>query len=306
MKRVLDRLASSVLTLVGFVLLGAGVMLGGRFEAWPAAPVVLPLALLAVNLAAALAARPRLRRGGLGVFHVALLALLLLAGWGRLTHYDGRLEIGEGVAFDPAQVMAPRHGPWHPQRLSAVHFTQGGFQVEYAARLNRGRTRSEVRLPDGTTRLVGDDTPLVLEGYRFYTTSNKGLALSLQWQDARGGEPLAGLLHLPSYPFYDYMQERDWSAPDGRALRLRLRLEREVPMGEAWTLDPRTMRATLLVSAGEATHEMQPGQSIDLGGATLRYQGLAGWMGYRIFHDPTLLPMLGVALAGVLGLAWHL
>ena len=38
----------------------------------------------------------------------------------------------------------------------------------------------------------------------------------------------------------------------------------------------------------------------------MRYERLTGWMGYRIFYDPTLLPLFVVALLGVLGLAWHL
>jgi hypothetical protein len=29
-------------------------------------------------------------------------------------------------------------------------------------------------------------------------------------------------------------------------------------------------------------------------------------MGYRIFYDPTLMPLLVVSLLGVAGLGWHL
>jgi len=305
MKRLLCRLASPKLTLAGFVLVGIGVMAGAAPAAWPAAPVVLPLALLVLNLAAALATRERLRHGGLGVFHVALLALLLLAGWGRLTHFDARVEIGEGTAFDAAHVMSARHGPLHPHHLATLQFRQGGIQVDYAPRLRRSHTRSEVLLGDGTRQVVGDDTPLSLGGYRFYTTPNKGLAVALRWQ-LRDGEPMAGLLHLPSYPFYDYLQENTWTAPDGRALRFRVQPDRETPVEQAWTLDPRAMQGTLVVEAADGRHELRAGQSLALGDATLRYDGIVGWMGYRIFYDPTLLPMLGVALTGVLGLGWHL
>jgi cytochrome c biogenesis protein len=153
--------------------------------------------------------------------------------------------------------------------------------------------------------VVGDDTPLVLEGYRFYTTSNKGLAVALHWQAATGA-PMAGLLHLPSYPFYDYMQENAWTAPDGRELRMRVKPDRETPVEQAWTLDPRAMQGTLLIDAPDGRHELRPGQAVAFGDAALRYDGLVGWMGYRIFYDPTLLPMLGAALVGVLGLGWHL
>jgi hypothetical protein len=170
MTRLLSGLSSPALTIAGFALLALVLLAGVAPEAWPAAPVVLCLAVLALNLAAAMATRPRLRRGGLGLFHLALLVLLLLAGWGRLTHLDGRIEIGEGAAFDPAQISARRTGRWHADRLGAVHFTQGRIQVDYAPGLKRGHTRSEAVLPEGTVQVVGDDTPLVLEGYRFYTT----------------------------------------------------------------------------------------------------------------------------------------
>jgi cytochrome c biogenesis protein len=185
-----------------------------------------------------------------------------------------------------------------------VRFRQDGIEVDYAAGMKRAHTRSRVRLPDGSLQVVGDDTPLLLEGYRFYTTPSKGLAVALQWQGA--GEPVAGLLHLPPYPFYDYMQENRWTAPDGRALRFRLKPDRELPLDRAWTLDPHAFEATLLVEAPDGRHELRPGESLRVGDATLRFDGIVGWMGYRIFHDPTLLPMLAAALVGVLGLGWHL
>ena len=42
--------------------------------------------------------------------------------------------------------------------------------------------------------MVGDDTPLVLDGYRLYTTSNKGFAPLLTWQQ-NGAPAVHGVLH---------------------------------------------------------------------------------------------------------------
>lgn len=306
MNRLLRRLASNRLMIAGFALLGSAVLFSyGRPET-PAALVVLPLALLASNLAAAITVRPALRRGGLGLFHACLLGLLLLAGWGRLTHLDGRVEVTEGTALDPQQVEVTAQGPWHGAGWQRLAFRQGAWEVDYAPGVRRAHTRSQVWLPGAAApHVVGDDTPLVLDGYRLYTTHNKGFAPLLRWQPD-GGEPVLGAVHLPSYPLFDYQQESRWTAPDGRALRLWLRLERALPEEVAWTLRAHDVPAVLVVESAGQRHELRPGASLALPGATLSYEGLTSWMGYKIFYDPTLWPMLAVSLAGMAGLAWHL
>lgn len=306
MKPLLRTLASNRLMMAGFALLAVGTVASYKLPGAPAAVLVAPLALLAVNLLAAILVRPALRRGGLGVFHGALLALMLLAGWGRLVHLDGRVEVTEGTVLDPAQVEVTGQGPWHGDAWRRLGFQQGRWEVDYAPRLWRTNTRSQVWLPgERTPRVVGDDTPLVLDGYRFYTTSNKGFAPVLGWQ-AQGQEPVTGVLHMPSYPALDWKQEQGWTAPDGRALRFWLRLEAKVPHDAPWTLAPQATPAVLVVALDGQRHELRPGDSVQLPGASLRFERLNGWMGYKIFYDPTLWPMLAVSLAGMAGLAWHL
>jgi cytochrome c biogenesis protein ResB len=306
MKRVLIRLASNKLTLVGFALLAMGILSTHNRPDAPAAAISLPLALLALNLAASMVLRPALRRGGLAVFHAALLALMLLAGIGRLTHFDGRVEVAEGAQLDPLQIEITQQGAWHGSAWRQLAFRQGPFEVHYAAGMKRAHTRSQVWVSNNTSaQTVGDDTPLVQHGYRFYTTHNKGYAPLLSWQP-EGGTAVQGLLHLPSYPMFDWKQENQWTAPDGTQLRFWLRIERPLAERSAWTLDPHSTPALLIVEAQRVRHELRPGQTATLRGARLRYERLAGWMGYRIFYDPTLLPMLITALLGVAGLAWHL
>lgn len=292
--------------IAGFALLAAGTLLSYDRQQVPAAAMVFPLALLAVNLAAAIAVRPALRRGGLGLFHACLLALLLLVGWGRLTHLDGRVEVTEDAMLDPARVEVTAQGPWHGTAWQRQAFRQGPWEVDYAPGVRRARTRSQVWLAgESAPRVVGDDTPLVLDGYRFYTTHNKGFAPILRWQPA-GGEPVVGAVHMPSYPLLDYQQENRWTAPDGRTLRFWLRPERPLALEAAWTLRAREVPAVLVVEAGGERRELRPGESIELPGAVLRYERLAGWMGYRIFYDATLRPLLALSLLAILGLAWHL
>jgi len=306
MRSIARSLASTRLTMAGFALLAAGTLASYNVPGAPAAFMVLPLALLALNLAAAIALRRPLRSGGLGVFHVALLSCLLLVGWGRLTHMDGRVEVTEGTPLDPGLVEVTAAGPWNNAAWRAAAFLQGAWEVDYAPGLRRGHTRSEVWLPgEATPRTIGDDTPLVLEGYRFYTTSNKGFAPVIGWQ-RDGEEAVLGALHMPSYPVNDGNQHSTWTAPDGQAIKFWLRLEQAVPGAAAWTLAARTIPAVLVVEAAGQRHELRPGAAIRLQGATLRYERLTGWMGYRIFYDPTLLPLLAIALVGIAGLAWHL
>jgi hypothetical protein len=306
MKRIAQYLASLRLTLGGFALLALGTLATHDRPEAPAAAIVAPLALLALNLAAAIAVRPALRRGGLGLFHVALLALLLLVGVGRLTHFDARVEVTEDTLLEPGQIEVTGRGPWHGTGWQRLQFRQGTYEVDYRAGVKRSHTRSQVWLQgEDAPRVVGDDTPLVLDGYRFYTTNNKGFAPLLTWEPD-GGEPVRGALHMPSYPLFDFQQENRWTAPDGRVLRFWLRIERRLPEQSAWTLDPHDMPAVLVVEVDAKRHELKPGESIQLPGATLRYGRLTGWMGYRIFYDPTLMPMLIVSLLGVLGLGWHL
>jgi hypothetical protein len=306
MKRFGHRLSSSRLTMAGFALLAACTLATYERPGTSVAAIVAPLALLALNLASALALRPALRRGGLGLFHFALLTLLLLIGAGRLTHLDARVEVTEDTLLDAAQIEVTGAGPWHGTAWQRLTFRQGSYDVDYAPGVKRAHTRSRVWLDgqDGPT-VVGDDTPLVLDGYRFYTTHNKGFAPLLTWQ-ADGGEPIQGALHMPSYPLFDYLQENRWTAPDGRAMQFWLRIERPLPEQSAWKLDPHDMPTVLVVEVDAKRHELKPGESLQLPGAMLRFERLTGWMGYRIFYDPTLVPMLVVSLLGVLGLAWHL
>jgi hypothetical protein len=306
MKRLLQRLASARLTMAGFALLAVGALVSYERPAVPDSAIAVPLAFLALNLAAALAARPALRRGGLGLFHFALLLLLLLAGGGRMLHFDARVEVAEGALLDPAQIEVAGQGAWHGGAWQRLSFRQDRYDVDYAPGVRRAHTRSRVWLPgEDSVRVVGDDTPLILQGYRFYTTHNKGFAPLLTWQQD-GHSPLQGAVHMPSYPLFDYQQENRWASPDGRSMQFWLRIEQPLPEQSAWTLDPHEMPATLIVEVAGARHELKPGQTVSLPGASLRYDRLTGWMGYRIFYDPTLVPMLLVSLLGVLGLAWHL
>lgn len=308
MKSALHKMASTRFTIVLLIVLAIAVYVTHERSTMPVWSVVTPLALLGFNLAAALLTHTRLRQGGLLILHVGLLAVLFLAAVGRLTHFDGRVEITEGNTFNATDVEVLGRGAWHNNRLADIRFVQGPFLVDYAPGLKRGHTSSLVQMTGkGRTfqsALVGDDQPLILSGYRFYTTHNKGFAPVITWLPNQG-TPTTGAIHMPSYPLFDWKQDNRWTPPGGAEIRFWLHLD--VPRSDdaAWTLDSRTTRAVLVIHAQGQRITLKPGESARLTEGVLRFEKLATWMGYKIFFDPTLPWLLAAALLSVVGLAWY-
>jgi len=311
MMAVLRSLASTRLTLVGMALLAIGAGLSynnpANVSIWV---LILPLALLSLNLSAAIITQPGInRRPGLLIFHIGLLSVCLLVGLGRLTFFDARIELVENSTFDPAAMTDVRQGPWHRGHLSKISFLQQNYTVAYRPGLVRGATRSNILLPDGQggwePRAVGDDTPLILDGYRFYTTFNKGFAAILTWANERG-EAITGNINMPSYPLFEYRQDNSWVPPGSeREIKFWLRLETGYTLEDYWVLDGRKASGVLVVNDGDQRVELNPGEGIQMADGYLRYEGLSTWMGYKIFYDPTLHWLFIAAMMTVFGLALH-
>ncbi len=307
----LRRLASTRLTLLGMVLLAIGAGLSydnpADVSVWVLAG---PLLLLASNLFAAILTQPGInRRPGLLMFHIGLLSICALAAIGRLTFYDARVEVSQNGAFDVAAVDEISQGMFHPSELNRVQFVQQGYTVEYRPGVVRGITRSYLQVSDGRggweSKVVGDDTPLVVDGYRFYTTFNKGFAAVLTWSPDQG-EAITGTLHMPSYPLFDYKQANSWTPPGSKKeIKFWLRLDTGMDEDADWLLDVSQAQSVLVVNNGEQRLELQTGQTASLPGGQLRYEALSGWMGYKIFYDPTLKWLFIASMLTVLGLCLH-
>jgi cytochrome c biogenesis protein len=270
------------------------------------------LALLSAQLLLALVVHPALRRqAGLLVLHLGLLALVLAAAVGRLMALDGRFELTEGVPFEPVLLEA-QAGPWHRDGLARLQFRHAGFDIDYAPGRKRGPTRNRVEWTDTDGRpqraVIGDHRPLVLGGYRLYTSPNKGFAPVLTWQPD-GGTPQTGAIHLPSYPAHELKQSQDWTLPDGRTVWVHLPIAEALidPTGPAQFKLPtqRTLVLRLGGPDGERRLELAPGESADIGGGRVTYRELRSWMGYRVAYDPSLPWLLAAALLAVAGLAAH-
>ncbi|MDH3658963.1 MAG: cytochrome c biogenesis protein ResB [Alphaproteobacteria bacterium] len=272
--------------------------------------IALPFAGLGLNLLLTLVVNRHLRsQSGLLLFHLGLALIAVLAALGRLLALSGHVEVTEGAAFEPALVVAEQ-GPLHPGHLDRVSFVQGSFRIHYDPGVKRRDTVSTVFLLDGADGWqpaeVGDDRPLVVGGYRFYTSFNKGFAPLLTYRDASGGVQ-QGAVHLPSFPLKSYEQGNHWTLPDQSAeVKLWLDIEDAVvDENTAWTF--RTPDATeLVVIAGDERTALQPGDSMALGRGRLSYDGLKTWMGYSIYYDPTRRWLLAAAAMAALGLFWHI
>jgi cytochrome c biogenesis protein ResB len=305
----LARLASLRLTLAAIAALGAGVLgsyTGALEGTWGLSA---PLGVLAVNLAAAVLTNAAFRRqAALLVFHFALLAVVLLAAAGRLTYLKGRLELSTGETFS-GELSQSERGPWHASRLASAAFTNEGFTIGYSAGVRRDETRNAVSWTDAAGRArratIGDQQPLVLAGYRFYTSSNKGFAPVFAWQP-KGGAPRVGTIHLPAYPVHEYRQALDWTLP-GTDVGVWTMLAFDDVL-----LDPDRPsqfrlpeRHTIVVRIGEDRRVLAPGGRVELAQGVLVYQGLTTWMGYTVFYDWTLPWLLAACLVAAAALAAH-
>ena len=306
----LERLASLKLTPVFLALLGVSILSAYRQEGRTTWMVAVPLALLALNLVAAVATNGVFRRqSALLVFHLALIALLLLLAAGRLTYLKGHAELTDGEEFD-GRLTSVEAGPWHSGRLDRVRFASEGFRIEYAPGVKRGPTRNAVRYvdEDGAAQqgVIGDNEALILHGYRFYTSPNKGFAPIFLWRPAAGGGALLGSVHLPSYPINEYRQSLEWQPPGSRSrVWVMLQFDEVILDPQASSEFRLPSRHTLVVRVGEQRHELRPGDSLTLPDGILTYEGLRAWMGYNVFYDWTIPWLFAASFMAVASLAWH-
>jgi cytochrome c biogenesis protein len=301
-------LASLRLTLAAIVLLGAGAWIVAERpdESAFSAELIVPLTLLSLNLVAAILTNRAFRRQpALLVFHLSLLALVLLSLASRLTYLEGTAELAVGQSF--SGLAERKQGILHRGRLDEVEFVNQGFSVNYRPQLRRDKTINHVVWRDdlGFERRmeIGDQTPLVLHGYRFYTTSNKGFAALFRWEPAKG-DPQLGSVHLPSYPLYAKQQKSAWRLGiDDIQVGLNIDEQLIDPSKDDEFRMPQRHTVTLDLAWRVAT--LSPGEELLLPSGRLVYVGLSTWMGYAVTYDWTVPWLLAACALAVLALGWH-
>ncbi len=307
----LSRLGSLRLTLAAMLALAITSLATYKNPGLSINWVALPLALLGVNLLSAIISNRRFRKqGGLLTFHIGLLIVIVLAALGLLSSLDARLEITEGMEFNPADVEIVHQGPWHRNRLDQVLFTQGKVAVDFVSPQRRSETRSRIWVPSDDfgqpkSRLIGDNRTLRTSGYRFITTGNKGYSIILTWISDHG-QLSTGAVHMPSYPMYEWKQDNEWLTPEGQQLLISLQIENEQRSNDAtWTLTSKDVQTRLLLRTAENERLLKPGDEARLEGGKLRFEELRLWMGYRIDSNPMLFWQFMAALFAISGLGYH-
>jgi len=311
MRTLIRQVASLKLTLAGMAALAILSLAGARSEVIDVSWTIVPLALLSLNLLAAIFTNRSFRtQTGLLIFHVGLLFVFACIGLTLLTRFDGRVEVLQGVPFDSSAVTVVQRGWMHRGKLDSVRFELRDLEVDYLPGLLRQRTNSEVEIlaASGARRLleIDDQRGAEFSGYRFLATANKGFALVLGWEDASGARQF-GAVHLPSYPMHDWKQLSDWTTPAGQRVQLELLLDRPpLATDAAWTLRLPTSGYRVQVrAAGTEIGVVMPGESVELSGGRLMFADLRLWMGYSIDYYPFLPWMLVAALLAIVGLAMH-
>jgi hypothetical protein len=308
-RRLIGMFASLRLTLVCLLmLLGALFYLyetGGEAEA--TFHLVAPFSLLSINLSAAIFTNRTFRRQlPLLTFHLALLAMIILATLGRLTYLRATTELvtGGGGELGLERIEA---GRWHRGAMDSLQFENLGFSIYYKLGPRRDKTVNLVRWRDeqgiSQTKEIGDQVPLILHGYRIYTSSNKGFSALFRWEPFRG-EVQLGSVNFPSYPADKDRQSATWrlGADEVKtSLNIHQKLidpdadsEFEVPLNHSVTVDLAWRIATIA-----------PGETLLLPTGRLIYVGLTTWMGYNIFYDWTMPWLLAACTLAVLALGWH-
>lgn len=309
----LSRLGSLRLTIPIFFLLGIGVLFAYFSEVRTSPWLVFSLALLAVNLLAAVATNPHFRRQApLMIFHLALLAIVVLVAVGRLTYLKGRVEVLEGEEFE-GQLIEADAGPWHPfSGLQDARFVNLGFRIAYAPGGFRLGTENRVGWVDEAGRrqemVIGDHTPLVRNHYRFYANWNKGFALMFAWEP-KAGEPVVGNVNLPGYPANALKQAREFPLPGlAEPIWTALQFDGDLIPTETGGEFRLPEQYKVVVRHGQQRWELDPGRgatAVNLPGGRLHFMGLRTWMGYDVAWDRTIPWLLAVSVVATLALGWH-
>ena len=301
-------LASLKFTLANILLLLVAVVFvydkGGEAEATQA--LVLPLSLLSVNLLAAIATNKAFRRQlPLLVFHLALLAIIVLVALGRMTYLRATAEVLTGGEFTHLDRIEA--GPWHRGGKDGIRFENLGFHIEYRPGLRREATQNRIRWRDEggvpQTVEIGDQVPLIIRGYRFYTSPNKGFAALFRWEPAQGEAQLGSVL-FPSYPLNKDDQTTHWHFR-GESIAVRLVLPDRVINPESNDSFRLPERHSVTLDFPWRLANLNPGEVLPLPGGRLTYVGLTSWMGYNVFYDWTMPWLLTACTLAVLALGWH-
>lgn len=304
------RALASPRLMVTFFLLMAAAALGVAYGAIAPTPAALvPLGLLVVNLTASIASNARFRADlPLLVFHVSLLAIVALFAIARLTYFEGTAKVPAGAWFD-GDLRTEERGALHGEGARGLRFSNEGFTEVYPERNKYRYTHNRVRFPDAAGNphegVIGDDRPLVLNGYRIYASRNRGFAPMLQWQPDDDAIQFA-TVPLGQIGADGFMTGVQWPIPGGPTVWVSLSTEHAQSASGTRrdNLGAKDASNKLVLQHNERFSDLRVGESADLPGGRLTYVGLNAWMGYNIIYDPTRPWLIGTVGIAIISLLW--
>lgn len=293
-------LASPLWMLAFFAFAFAGALTSIYFPEWVTTAWIPPLGVFSLSLLAAVATNPRFRRDwSLLGLHLGLLALVALVAVSRLTYFDGAVTLTRGEEFD-GRLLVDRRGPLHRGGVERLRFANEGFVEEYIPGQRWKTTQARLRWRDEQARervaVIDNDRPLLLDGYRIYSTFNRGYAPVIAWAPHGGSEEIGAVQLRPGEGF---SLGAEWQLPAGPRVWALLELppvrdltpgERRANLGEIG-LDHK-----LVLRIGDRRHVFRPGETVELPQGRLRYVRLDSWMGYRVVYDVAMYWMLSAAM----------
>lgn len=316
MRHWLTVLASPKLSAGFFVVMATAAL-------WAKAPgrsatlaMLLPFTVLTLNLLAAIVTNRRFRADlPLLVFHLALLALIVALVLARLTYFEGQATVTAGTSFD-GSLLTEESGALHDRRIADIRFANVGFTENYPARGRFHTTYNRVRWQSDNgqahTADIGDDIPLVINGYRIYTSRHRGFSPVFRWQTPDGTDEW-GTVQLRDSNNGAFAGANDWVLPNGREAWLMVDADTAEETGTTAETGGARVRTNLgagteaqriVLRIGDTRHTLAPGDQLALSGGTLTYVRLDSWMGYRIVADPTKPWLIGAVALGVMSLVW--
>ncbi len=257
---------------------------------WPRIAI---LTALTANLLANMSLRPRLlRRPPLALFHLCLLAILLLSVGGRLVYYQAALQAAEGQRVKLSGVPS-HHGPWAPARLMDLSIKPLRIETLYWYGDNPKSSDMEVELSYKNQLLVrgkvAPNEPLVHEGVRIYLSPTQGFAAIFSYSPSTGEDISRGAIYFPEYRKLSQLQIQQMTVPGlGYQLNCTLNLTDLFSDQHAWGLEAPAGTTIRISSDGEDTDATLPvGGSLELPSGELRLESIVRYARITVDYDPT-------------------
>lgn len=311
MQKTLEWLSQPRLTVLFFLLTALCAFIVQRWNVAATWMMLLPFSLLVISLVATIITNRRFRTDTpLLVLHLCLLVLAILFLVGRLTYLEGRVTLTQDVAFSGNLDLDIR-GPLHGDSIKRVRFMNAGLTEVYPQPGAYRHTYNQVIWWDdaGTPHVaeIGDDRPLLMNGYRISTSRQRGVSPVLKWQPNDGTPPVLGSLQLGQTMANVFDSAASVPLPNGLSAWVGLESKPgAVPkrIGEQADMGVYSMDHVLIIRIGETRHELRIGDSIDIPGGRLSYEKVLTWMGYRVAYDPTISWIVATIAIGVGSLIW--